>query len=186
MGLERGSKLLLPLSDGQPIIAHTIRNAASLEPAELVVVIRPDLPELSDAIVGTRFAAPNIKCVPNPHYQQGMGTSLAVGVAVLNGQIEAALVMLGDMPYVSPGIVEALVAAYVGECKLITIPVYGNAVGPPTLFARQTFPDLLGLQGEVGGRQLLTMYPGSACLVRFTEEDRPPDLDTPEDIQKFQ
>src|SRR5438105_15115158 len=51
MGLAGGSKLLLPLSDGQPIIMHTIRNAVGLQPAELIVVTRPDLPELADAIV---------------------------------------------------------------------------------------------------------------------------------------
>src|SRR5437016_11788116 len=53
-----------------------------------------------------------------------------------------------DMPYIAPGIVERLVVAYESEGKPITIPQYGGEVGPPTLFARQLFPDLLHLTGE--------------------------------------
>ncbi len=151
----------------------------------MVVVVQPDAPELSNAVVGAQDIALNVRCVPNPRYEEGMATSLASGVAALDDRIEAALVMLGDMPFVAPAIVETLMAAYVREHKAVTIPMYGSAVGPPTLFARQTFPDLLKLQGEVGGRQLLTMYPESACLVSFREKDRPPDLDTPEDIHKL-
>ncbi len=177
--------MLLPLGDGEPVIRHAIRAAAVLVPADMVVVIRPDAPELSNAVIEAQDIAPNLRCVLNSRYKEGMATSLASGVAALDDRIEAALVMLGDMPFVEPGIVETLMAAYVREHKPVTIPMYGGAVGPPTLFARQSFPDLLKLQGEVGGRQLLTMYPESACLVSFREEDRPPDLDTPDDIHKL-
>lgn len=187
MGVEHGPKLLLPMGDGEPIIRHTIRTAAALEPAELVVVIRPDLPELADAITAACSFAPNVNiiCVPNPRYQEGMATSLAAGVSALGERVEAALVMLGDMPFVAPGIVEGLIAAYASERKPVTIPVYGSEVGPPTLFSRQVFPDLEKMQGDVGGRQLLRAYPELACLVYFKEDDRPPDIDTPEDIIKL-
>ena len=65
----------------------------------------------------------------------------------------------------------------------MTIPQYGGEVGPPTLFARQLFPDLLHLTGEAGGRQLLAKYPDQACLVPFREDERPPDVDTEADYE---
>jgi len=79
--------------------------------------------------------------------------------------------------------VERLVSAYLSERKAVTIPQYGGAVGPPTLFARQLFPDLLQLTGDGGGRQLLAKYPGQACIVPFGEDERPPDIDTDADYE---
>ena len=93
--------------------------------------------------------------------------------------------MLADMPYVDHAIVEALVSAYNRQGRPITIPVYGQEVGPPTLFARSIFAELLRLEGEVGGRQLVTNYPESACLVPFAEDQRPPDIDTPENYREM-
>jgi molybdenum cofactor cytidylyltransferase len=112
-----------------------------------------------------------------------MATSLAAGIAALSGRIKVALVALGDEPYVAEHIVMRLVAAHISERMPITIPQYGEQVGPPTLFRRSIFPELLTLEGDVGGRQLLTKYPDMVCLVPFRQEDRPRDVDTPEDYR---
>jgi molybdenum cofactor cytidylyltransferase len=114
-----------------------------------------------------------------------MATSLAAGINALGEHIEMALVLLGDMPYVAARIVDELVAAYLTSRQPITIPRYGSAVGPPTLFARPVFPDLLRLEGEVGGRQLLSKYPDLTRQVPFKEQDRPRDVDTVEDYERL-
>ena len=169
MGADQTPKLLLPLRDGAPILAHAIRNLAALEPMEMIVVVRPDLNELSEAAMEAGKAKPtlNLRCVPNPRFAEGMGTSLAVGVAALSEGAKAVLVTLGDMPFVASGIIETLLTAYAREGKSITMPMYGRAVGPPTIFDRSAFPDLMKLEGEAGGRQLLALYPNQACLVQF-------------------
>ncbi|MFL5733956.1 MAG: NTP transferase domain-containing protein [Chloroflexia bacterium] len=190
MGPQPGGKLLLALEDGRPIIAHAVDGALALAPSDLVVVVRPDTPEVgAAALSGVKTlppepAQPRVQVVANPRHAEGMATSLAAGIAALGDTTEAVLVLLGDMPRVSPRIIEALVAAYTGNGKPITIPLYGSAVGPPTLFAREVFPDLLHLQGEVGGRQLLSKYPDLAQQVPFSEQDRPGDVDTAEDYER--
>ncbi|HEX9989294.1 MAG TPA: nucleotidyltransferase family protein [Chloroflexia bacterium] len=171
-------KLLLPLQDGRPIIRHAVSNALSWNPSEVIVVVRPDLPAILEALADLPLT-----CVPNPRYEVGMATSLAVGISALSNRIEAALVALGDEPYVAKHIVMRLVAAYTSERKPITIPQYGEQVGPPTLFARSIFPELLTLDGDIGGRQLLSRYPDLVCLVPLNKEDRPRDVDTPEDYR---
>lgn len=171
-------KLLLPLQDGRPIIRYAVGNALEWNPSEVVVVVRPDLPAIEEALADLP-----VMCVPNHRYEEGMTTSLAVGIGALSGRIDAALVVLGDEPYVAEHIVMRLVAAYMSERKAITIPQYGEQVGPPTLFARIIFPELLALSGDIGGRQLLAKYPDLVCLVPFNQEDRPRDVDTPEDYR---
>jgi molybdenum cofactor cytidylyltransferase len=173
-------KLLLPMGDGRPVVYHAVLGALALEPLEVVVVTRPDLPEMAQVLAGLPVTQ-----VPNPRYAEGMGTSLAAGIGGLSEGVEAALVMLGDEPAVSPEIVEALVAAYVRERTAITVPVYGKQVGPPTLFSRALFEELRALEGDVGGRQLMERHPEAVCRVPLPTEWRPRDIDTPEDYQSL-
>lgn len=190
-------KLLLPMPDGRPLLLHSLENALSLFPLDVIVVLRP---ELSLFVQRARFkvqrprsplnlrGAP-ITYVPNPRYTEGMGTSLAVGISTLLGlspQVEACLVMLGDQPSVTAPIVERLVEAYLRERAAITIPIYGDQPGPPTLFSRIVFPQLAHLKGDVGGRQLLTLYPDKVARVPFDEHERPRDIDTPEDYRSIE
>ena len=178
MGGDLPPKMLLPLRDGKPILWHTVQSALSLGPSEVVLVVRPDLPEM----VGALRELP-VRCVPNPRYMEGMGTSLAVGIGVLGEEVEAALLMLGDEPNVPPYIIERLVAAYIREGKAITIARYGEQAGPPALFARSIFPELMRLEGDVGARHLISAHPEWACIVQFGEGDRPHDIDTPDDYR---
>ena len=176
MGTDSPPKLLLPLEDGRPIVCHAAEGALALEPSELIVVVRPDLPAVGAALAGL-----SLVCVPNPRYLEGMGTSLAIGVKSLEELAQGVLVMLGDEPVVPSDIVHALVAAYLGEHKAITIPIYGSQPGPPTLFSRSLFSELSALEGDTGGRQLVARHPNLVCRVPFPEQARPRDVDTPED-----
>jgi len=169
-------KLLLPLADGKPVLWHTTHYALSLSANEVIVVTRPDLPEMAQAICDL-----DVRCISNPRYAEGMATSLAAGIEALESSKDAALVMLGDEPYVNPLIIEALVSAYERERKPITMPLYGDQPGPPTLFARESFSDLVKLEGDTGGRQLARKHPAWVCFVPFDEAMRPKDIDTPED-----
>jgi molybdenum cofactor cytidylyltransferase len=176
--MKSGSpKLLLHLPDGKSILAHALANALALGPLCIVVVVRPDLPALLDSLDGLPVVS-----VPNSHYAEGMGTSLAAGVAALPDDAEVALVLLGDEPDVSPDIVHRLVQSYLSNKAAITVPMYGEQAGPPTLFSRELFADLAALQGDVGGRQLFALYPDRVCRVSFAHDERPKDIDTPEDL----
>ncbi len=171
-------KLLLPLADGKSLLWHTASNALSLGADEVIVVTRPDLPEMAEAVSDIE-----VRCIENPRYAEGMATSLAAGIEALHDGIEAALVMLGDEPYVNPFIIEALISAYKREHKPITMPLYGDQPGPPTLFAREIFSALIKLEGDTGGTQLAGKHPDWICFVPFDEAMRPKDIDTPEDYQ---
>lgn len=176
--MGRQPKLLLPLADGKPVLWHTTHNALTVGASEVVVVTRPDLPEI--AVLLSELP---IRCVPNSRYTEGMATSLVAGIEALKSSTKAALIMLGDEPYVNPHIIEALVSAYEMERKPVTMPMYGNQPGPPTLFAREIFTYLVKLQGDTGGRQLAEKRPDWVCFVPFDEAMRPKDIDTQEDYR---
>lgn len=169
-------KLLLPLPDGQPLLRHVVLGALAFHPSEIIVVVRPDLPQLAEVIDDLPA-----RCVPNSRFMEGMGTSLATGVSALGTGIDAVLVMLGDQPGLSSQIVIRLLAAYLEHRKPVTMPRYGTQPGPPTLFARSLFPALLRLEGDAGGKQLVSKQPELVCFVPFRETEQAPDLDTWDD-----
>lgn len=176
--MRPASKMLLPLNDGKTLLHHSVENVLALRPAETIVVVRPDLPEVARDLAGLP-----VRCVANPRYMEGMGTSLAAGILALGPGVEAALVVLGDEPFVSGRIFVRLVEAFLRERMPVTIPRYGEEFGPPTIFSRELFPLLATLEGDTGGRQIVAQQPELACVVPFPAEERPADVDTLEDYQ---
>src|SRR5689334_4657089 len=172
------NKLLLPWHDGEPLVRHVAAAALAVRPLEVVVVVRPDLFALAGALAGLP-----VRLVGNPAWEEGMGTSLAAGIAGLGPEVQGALVLLGDSPGVDPAILAALVAAQQTTGQPIAIPFYGDEPGPPTLFGRAIFPELRGLRGDTGGRLIVRHYPEHVARVPFPPAARPPDIDTPEDYQ---
>ena len=178
MGDASAPKLLLPLADGRSVLRHAVGNALALAPCEVIVVVRPDLPDTQASLEGLV-----VSCIPNPRYAEGMGTSLAVGVKALSESSQAALIMLADEPAVSAAIVQAIVDANLSHRKPIVAPMYGETLGPPTLFARPLFAELAELEGDTGGRQVIARHPDLIDHVHFSSGARPRDVDTLEDYQ---
>jgi molybdenum cofactor cytidylyltransferase len=180
MGETSPPKLLLPLADGRSVLRHAAENALALVPSEIIVVVRPDLPAVQESLEGL-----SVSCVVNPRYAEGMGTSLAAGVKALSEASQAALVMLADEPVVETAVVWAIVDAYLRHGKPIITPMYGETLGPPTLFARTLFTELAELEGDTGGRQVIARHPDFIHLVHFPSGSRPRDVDTLEDYQSI-
>jgi molybdenum cofactor cytidylyltransferase len=113
----------------------------------------------------------------NPAPERGMGSSIAVGVAAARAfDPDAVLVLLGDMPAVTPAHLEAVLAAFDTTADVIVSTAAGRRM-PPSLFARRHFPTLLTLDGDTGARAL-------AAEARTVEVPAAAlgDIDRPEDL----
>jgi len=142
-----GDKLLYPYA-GKPLAAHIADTLASL-PLTWRVAIVPPVPSLR----GNVFAERGFDLVENPDPSQGMGSSLALGAQrALELGAEALLVCLADMPHVSAEHLGRLLAA--GDTDVVATSFDGSR-GPPVLFPRRLFLDLVALSGDHGARHLL-------------------------------
>lgn len=171
-------KMLLPLA-GRTLLAHVIA-AAQASQCEAVFVVAGAHAE----VVRREAEALGAQLVFNPHYDEGMGTSLAAGIAALPAECEAAVVLLGDQPRVSGAAIDRLIAAYRETRKPIVVSRYGEVAGAPTLIARALFADAVTLTGDVGGRVLATRYPDRVAQVSLGVEEAW-DVDTPEDLARL-
>jgi molybdenum cofactor cytidylyltransferase len=179
-GRRMGANKLLLDIDGQPLVCHVV-EAAGNGGCYSVHVVYSD-PAVA-AAVGRQAA-----CIHNPDASSGMASSLKAG---LNGMPEAAagaLVLLGDQPLVGARTVEVLLRAWRREgSRPAVASAYGGedtpAWRPPVLLDRSLWPEVLGLRGDAGARQLFEGRPELLDIVPVL--GRPDDVDTPEDYAKI-
>lgn len=121
-----GKKLLTPI-DGEPLLDHTIRALLEGGVAEVIVVVGRDArTELESDVNG--MLDPRVRPVENPDPSRGMFSSIQEGVAQAQG--DTILVMPGDMPFVSPDTVRAVIAAYAKQPAIVS-PRYRGKRGHP-------------------------------------------------------
>lgn len=165
---------------GHPLVRVVAETAlvAGLDP--LLVVVGHAQEQVRAALAGLPLGV-----ALNPDYAQGQASSLRVGVEALPPNTSAALVLLGDQPFVTPAIIQTLCHAWRERRAEVVAPLYRGRRGNPVLFARTLFPELLTISGDQGARALLAADPARVLLVPFDDERPLADLDTPEDYQRL-
>jgi molybdenum cofactor cytidylyltransferase len=144
-----------------------------------VVVTGHEAERVCDALAGLP-----VRCVVNPRFAEGMGTSLAAGIRALPPATAAAFIALGDQPLPRPDVVDRLRSAYRDGAGPIIAPVYAGTRGHPVLFDARLFPELLRLEGDRGAQDLLDAAPDRVVAIEFPHPP-PPDIDTPEDLNRI-
>jgi molybdenum cofactor cytidylyltransferase len=172
------NKLLFELGE-ETLLHRAARRAleAGLDP--LIVVLGHRSDENAAALEGV----PCLKVI-NPDYEQGINTSLKTGVAALPDEAQAVVVMLADMPYVSPEMLDGLVERYRASGAPLVISDYEGVHAPPMLYDRSLFPELLAMTGEGCGRQVVKRHRGEAEVLAWPASALT-DLDIPEDWDRI-
>lgn len=109
--------------------------------------------------------------VENSSWEDGMGSSLRLGMERLLGagpdSLDAVVIMLCDQPLLTVAVLEALVAEYRATGCQIAASKYGQALGVPALFDRSLFPELRALAGTQGAKRILQRYPDRIHQLAF-------------------
>ena len=171
---------LLATHDGDPLVRRAARTLldAGLDP--VVAVVGHEADRVVDALAGLDVAV-----VTNDAYAAGQATSLRSGIGALRDRderVDAAVIALGDMPFVEPETVETLVAAYEAGVGDALAAAHGGVRGNPVLFDRRFFGALADVSGDVGGREILLTSEESAC-VAVSDPGVRRDIDEPGDLE---
>ncbi len=171
-------KAIAPL-EGRPLLQHVLDAAAGLDLAGVVLVLGHAADAVAEAI-DPRGAA----IVRNPDPEAGLASSLRVGLAELaerHPQAEAALVLLGDQPFVRSEVVRALLGAAPAPGRSIVVPCYAGGGGPnPALLLRSAWPLAAALEGDRGMGPVIAARPELVAEVDVPGDN--PDVDTPVDL----
>jgi molybdenum cofactor cytidylyltransferase len=154
------NKLLLPF-EGEHLVRRAVRVAieGGLDP--VLVVLGHDAAHVATALAGLPCLV-----VLNTRHALGLDTSLDAGLAAVHPDASAAMVLVADMPRVTPQMVRALVRRRHDARAAIVASRYGDVTAPPVLYDRALFGELRGATGDGRGREVLARH---AAKVRFVE-----------------
>ena len=164
---------------GRTVIRHAADTALGSTCRPVVVVLGANAEEIHPEVEGLP-----VQIVQNPHWAEGLGTSIRVGIEALASMAdppEAVVLSLCDQPLVSSDDIEALVTAYRSTKRPIIASQYAGTLGVPALFAQPMLSELLSLAGDAGAKQVIqgnlaTVWPVPCPHAAF-------DLDTLEDYE---
>lgn len=168
-----GEKLLAPLPGG----AVASLAARALLPAvdRAVAVVRP-----GDTTLARLLEGEGLEVLTFEGAARGMGASLAFGVAS-EPNADGWVVALADMPFVRPETVAA-VAWELRSGAPIVVPVFHGRRGHPVGFSRAFFDELVGLDGDEGGRSILLRHAAQVIAMERDDDGATKDVDRREDL----
>lgn len=167
-----GNKLLHPL-DGEPIAVRSARSFAQALPGGIAVV-------RSDSPLRPLLEAAGLRVVECVNADEGMGASLAAGVAATrdaNGWVVA----LADMPFIRPQ-THTRVAASLGAGADLVVAGYHGERGHPVGIGTRFREQLLKLEGDAGARHIVRANPSLTQLIECDDPGVLRDIDTRDDL----
>jgi molybdenum cofactor cytidylyltransferase len=170
---------LLELVDRKPVITHVV-NAALGSGADPVIVVTGFEAER----IGEVLRDLKVKVVHNADYAQGLNTSLGAGLKALTPNTDGAVILLGDMPQIQSGDLNALIAA-LKDRESICVLVRSGRRGNPVLWGARYFPEMMQISGDVGAKPLMAKYLEHVVEVPINSDSIFADIDTPSDLARL-
>lgn len=178
--------------DGEGLLHRAVRNAldGGLDPA--IVVVGHEATRAVDTVADLYCST-----VVNREYMQGINSSVRAGIAAVPEDAAAAVVILADMPFVSAGMIAALLMRYRETDARLVVSSYGDVTAPPTLYDRSLFGEFRAAAGQhPPARDVAREGTGGGCgkhIVRAHRDEASfvawlpqlvTDVDVPEDFER--
>ena len=171
-------KLLLPWA-GKTLVRHIVDELVASKVSDVVVVSGPSHNEVRDCLSGVE-----VQMVRNPKPEEGMLTSVRIGLSRMHPSSQAFMVVLGDQPSLSTCLVDGVIGYWHQHSDAIVRPVYAESHGHPVIIPRE-FESLVMTQfDDVGLKGLLRKYPGRVKEWFVSDPGVIEDIDTPEDYER--
>ncbi len=180
MSSRMGSPKQLLRIEGKPVLELTLDNVRASSVDEMVLVLG-----FAADTIEKEVATQGVRIVRNDVFQEGMGRSLRAGLAALDQNARAALIVLADQPFVRAATLDRLMEFHQASGAQIVIPTYTGFRGNPVLLDRFVFPELNELSGDVGCRAIFGTHTENIRKLPVDDAGILLDIDSREDFQKL-
>jgi molybdenum cofactor cytidylyltransferase len=171
------NKLFLEL-DGETLLRRAVDRAGTAGLSPVLVVLGHQAERAFQEVTG-------LPCQPilNRDYARGINVSLRAGIAAVPAQARAAVVLLGDMPFVTARMMATLVERFRESRAPLVVSEYAGVQAPPTLFDRSLLDEFLLMEEDACAKRLVKRHRSEALVVSWPGETLT-DLDLPEDYER--
>ncbi len=118
--------------------------------------------------------------VMNRSYAEGLSGSIRVGLQAVPSQTQAALMVLGDQPFVTAATLDDLIVHAGDPTVRIVIPTYHGRLGNPVLIHSDLFGDAKALVGDRGFKPVFELHIQALLEVPVEDPGVLLDIDTEE------
>ena len=162
------NKLLHVMDDGRPMIAPVIDAVRLLEAYKRIIVTQ------YDEVAGM---ADGFEIVRNDRPDLGISRSMKLGLMAA-GDADAYMFCVCDQPGLTTATLEKLVEAYKkGTAGIVSLAWQGK-MRNPKIFSSRYREELMRLEGDTGGRQIIDAHKKDLLLVEADNEDEVIDIDS--------
>lgn len=144
---------------------------------EVVVVVSP-------SVSWRPSGRGRVRAVINEKAEEGISSSLRLGLDALNSRTESVVVGLADKPLLRAHTIESLLEVHRRSRADIVVPLYRGRRGNPVLLGRTLFGELRKLKGDVGAKVLIESNRFTVEEVRVNDYGVLIDVDTPRDLRR--
>ena len=158
-------------------VVDQVQRSTALD--EVVVVLGRAAEEVRERV---DFGAACV--VENPVFGEGCSSSYRAGIGALDPESAAIMIILGDLPGITPEIINRLADAWREQEAPIALCSYEGRKGHPMIFARKMFAQLVDLHGDKAAWKLVDANAAHVQEVQFNLP-YPDDINTPADFERL-
>ncbi|MDD1621262.1 MAG: nucleotidyltransferase family protein [Methylococcaceae bacterium] len=171
-----GSPKQLLVWENRTLLEHAVLNARSLLQERCVVVLGAHA-EAIQASINLNGAS----VIVNPHWQEGIASSIRAGIRALPASANSAVILLCDQPLIGAEQIRTLLNGWQNEPSRIVASYYRDGAGVPAVFPTEFFGELLNLEGDRGAKKLLMKFDESLLKIALPEAAL--DIDSAGDLE---
>jgi molybdenum cofactor cytidylyltransferase len=157
------------------LLDRVLENVRAAKLDHVVVVLGAHANEIRSAV---RFGGERV--VLNEDFAQGMSTSIQAGLRALPAEADAAMIVLGDQPFVTAATMDLLIDEYRRARPPAVAPTVDGRRGNPVIIDRALFGELMELRGDLGFRAIAARH--AVLEVPVGDRGVLTDVDTPADL----
>lgn len=144
---------------------HAVDEAAKANAETVIVVLGKNADILTKEIDEKK-----VDVIENKEWEEGMASSVRSGLNTLlqnKPTIDGAIFMVCDQPHISASVLNELITTQQKTGKPIVTCNYGDTIGPPALFHKSFFSELVKLKGDAGARKIIQQNMDEVATVLF-------------------
>ncbi len=164
-------KLFLKLGD-RMVIEHSVRPIIESEISEIIIVAGKSYERVASIFSDEE----KVKVLENREYLSGQSASVRIGTKAISDDSVACFYPMSDQPFVSSSVYNEIIKVY--EEGKIVVPVIKERRGSPCLFSKKWYKDLMSVQGDKGGRDIINDNLDSVIYFEVEDEIVFFDIDT--------
>lgn len=169
--------------EGTPLIAWVLEACLGSGLHRVTVVLGPA--GKATATEKSLFSSPRLRTLINPRPEDGMSSSLRMGLGAVNVSAAGVAIVLGDQPLITANIIDRLLQVFTNHPGRIVAPFIRGRRTTPVVLPAALLPEVMQIAGDEGARSVVNRYADQIMGLEMSELYDDTDIDTLDDLAKI-